>query len=139
MVNNEGLCVNCPLREAYTTHTGGTEALAYGTDGTEEWLAVSGITKYRDEICAEISLESNIGRALFTNAEQCMGPTLKTRKERSGIRRESEICGMKVTPDSNCPALNQVPRDIIRQEINAIDACADGWQQYPFCNCDESL
>ena len=128
MAKNVNVCDNCPLRETYTEHNSETTvALTYATNGNHEWLSVKGRTIYGDEVGAGISLDSRIGNLLLNNAGNCNGPVLKGRRERRRIRRESIEVGLKVSPDSQCPSLNQIPIEILKAEVNAVASRLEGW------------
>ena len=128
MDKNMNICDNCPLRKTYTEHNSEkTVALAYVTNGNHEGLSIKGRTIY-NEVGAGISLDSRIGNLLLNNAGNCNGPVLKGRRERRRIRRESiEGGGVKVSPDSQCPSLNQIPIEILKAEVNAVASRLEGW------------
>ena len=126
MDKNMNICDNCPLRKTYTEHNSEkTVALAYVTNGNHEGLSIKGRTIY-NEVGAGISLDSRIGNLLLNNAGNCNGPVLKGRRERRRIRRESiEGGGVKVSPDSQCPSLNQIPIEILKAEVNSVASRVD--------------
>ena len=128
MAKNVNVCDNCPLRETYTEHNSEkTVALAYVTNGNHEGLSIKGRTIYGNEVGAGISLDSRIGNLLLNNAGNCNGPVLKGRRGRRRIRRESIKVGLKVSPDSQCPSLNQIPIEILKAGVDAVASRVDIW------------